>query len=49
MKEIFELPSQVYKAYDIRGIVPTELNTQFALLLGRASLPEQLNLVSRAQ
>ena len=36
MKEIFELPSQVYKAYDIRGIVPTELNTQFALLLGRA-------------
>lgn len=36
MKQLFELPSQVFKAYDIRGIVPTELNTDFALLLGRA-------------
>lgn len=36
MKKSFELPSQVYKAYDIRGIVPTQLNTDFALLLGRA-------------
>lgn len=36
MTQLFELPSQVYKAYDIRGIVPTELNTSFALLLGRA-------------
>lgn len=36
MKQLFDLPSQVYKAYDIRGIVPSELNTDFAQLLGRA-------------
>lgn len=36
MKQFIDLPPQVYKAYDIRGIVPTELNTDFALLLGRA-------------
>lgn len=36
MKQLIDLPSQVYKAYDIRGIVPTELNTDFAQLLGRA-------------
>lgn len=36
MKQLVELPNQVYKAYDIRGIVPSELNTEFAFLLGRA-------------
>ncbi|MDO5667111.1 MAG: phosphomannomutase/phosphoglucomutase [Alcaligenaceae bacterium] len=36
MTQLYELPFQVYKAYDIRGIVPAELNTTFALLLGRA-------------
>lgn len=36
MKQLIDLPPQVYKAYDIRGIVPTELNTDFAQLLGRA-------------
>ena len=27
-----------FKAYDIRGLVPTALNTDFALALGRAGL-----------
>lgn len=44
MTQLFELPSQVYKAYDIRGIVPTELNTKFALLLGRALAIRAINL-----
>ncbi|HLU00088.1 MAG TPA: phosphomannomutase/phosphoglucomutase [Burkholderiaceae bacterium] len=30
------LPSAVFKAYDIRGIVPEQLNPDFARLLGRA-------------
>ena len=30
------LPSAVFKAYDIRGIVPAQLNADFAHLLGRA-------------
>lgn len=30
------LPSAVFKAYDIRGIVPAQLNPDFARLLGRA-------------
>ena len=30
------LPSAVFKAYDIRGIVPEQLNPDFAHLLGRA-------------
>ena len=30
------LPSAVFKAYDIRGIVPAQLNADFARLLGRA-------------
>ncbi|NLC34905.1 MAG: phosphomannomutase/phosphoglucomutase [Alcaligenaceae bacterium] len=30
------LPSAVFKAYDIRGIVPAQLNPGFARLLGRA-------------
>jgi len=30
------LPSTVFKAYDIRGIVPAQLNPDFARLLGRA-------------
>ena len=30
------LPSSVFKAYDIRGIVPAQLNPDFARLLGRA-------------
>ncbi|WP_051532309.1 phosphomannomutase/phosphoglucomutase [Brackiella oedipodis] len=30
------LPSNVFKAYDIRGIVPDQLNPPFAYLLGRA-------------
>src|SRR5690606_129952 len=30
------LPSAVFKAYDIRGIVPAQLNSDFARLLGRA-------------
>lgn len=36
MKQLFEISAQVYKAYDIRGIVPSELNAHFAELLGRA-------------
>lgn len=36
MTQITDLPTQVFKAYDIRGIVPTELNPAFAELLGRA-------------
>lgn len=31
-----ELPTHVFKAYDIRGIVPDALNPEFATLLGRA-------------
>ncbi len=31
-----ELPSHVFKAYDIRGVVPDALNASFATLLGRA-------------
>ena len=30
------LPDAVFKAYDIRGTVPEQINAQFALLLGRA-------------
>src|SRR5690606_41100266 len=30
------LPSAVFKAYGIRGIVPAQLNPDFARLLGRA-------------
>ncbi|WP_017523928.1 phosphomannomutase/phosphoglucomutase [Pusillimonas noertemannii] len=30
------LPDAVFKAYDIRGTVPDQINTQFARLLGRA-------------
>ncbi|MCB5363486.1 phosphomannomutase/phosphoglucomutase [Pusillimonas sp. CC-YST705] len=30
------LPNAVFKAYDIRGIVPDQLNNRFAQLLGRA-------------
>src|SRR5690606_3501195 len=30
------LPQSVFKAYDIRGIVPEQLNASFAYLLGRA-------------
>lgn len=30
------LPATVFKAYDIRGIVPQQLNSEFAHLLGRA-------------
>ena len=30
------LPAAVFKAYDIRGIVPAQLNPEFAQLLGRA-------------
>lgn len=30
------LPTAVFKAYDIRGIVPEQLNPEFAQLLGRA-------------
>ncbi len=30
------LPAAVFKAYDIRGIVPAQLNPEFARLLGRA-------------
>ncbi len=44
MKKIVNLPSQVYKAYDIRGIVPTELNSNFAFLLGRALARRASNL-----
>lgn len=39
-----DLPTQVYKAYDIRGIVPSELNKQFAHLLGRALALRALKL-----
>ena len=31
-----ELPSHVFKAYDIRGEVPEDLNPDFAMLLGRS-------------
>src|SRR5690606_3704973 len=31
-----QLPTAVFKAYDIRGIVPAQLNPDFARLLGRA-------------
>lgn len=31
-----ELPKQVFKAYDIRGEVPADLNPSFATLLGRS-------------
>lgn len=31
-----ELPSHAFKAYDIRGEVPNDLNPEFATLLGRA-------------
>jgi len=31
-----ELPSHVFKAYDIRGEVPRDLNPAFAMLLGRS-------------
>jgi len=31
-----DLPSHVFKAYDIRGIVPKDLNPDFAKLLGRS-------------
>ncbi len=31
-----ELPSHVFKAYDIRGEVPKDLNPDFAMLLGRS-------------
>ncbi len=44
MKKIVNFPSQVYKAYDIRGIVPTELNTDFAFFLGRALARRASNL-----
>jgi len=33
---IHTLPDAVFKAYDIRGVVPEQLNTEFAHLLGRA-------------
>ena len=33
---ISELPAHVFKAYDIRGVVPDALNPSFATLLGRA-------------
>ncbi|ETD72265.1 phosphoglucomutase [Pelistega indica] len=31
-----QINPNVFKAYDIRGIFPTQINTEFALLLGRA-------------
>lgn len=31
-----DLPTHVFKAYDIRGEVPTDLNPAFAILLGRS-------------
>lgn len=31
-----KLKSEIFKAYDIRGLYPKEINTQFAYLLGRA-------------
>lgn len=42
--QFLELPPQVYKAYDIRGIVPSELNAPFAQLLGRALARRALTL-----
>ena len=35
MSDAFQFPKAAFKAYDIRGIVPEELNPDFARLLGR--------------
>ena len=35
MSDAFQFPKAAFKAYDIRGIVPDELNPDFARLLGR--------------
>ena len=43
-----KIPSSIFKAYDIRGIVETELTPEIVKLLGRAIGSESIEKVREA-